>query len=473
MKKFALGSVATVVGLGAAGGAMAQVNLDGTKAADIKSLVYAAEQVISSSKKATLTSAGEDAKVKMAIGVGLSTDAIGYLRFDLNESATFKGEPTVSCGAAADTVVESTAVAGIGKNSVIFGLAPKATTALTADITCTLTPTTGVEVSDQKAVTIQGRFFETLTNATNPTLTNALNSKSQTYASFSSALSFSAANGTAATADVESKNTKGTVVPYVKFTATSPGGQTAANLGTLTVIDQQARLASGALATYANIVKSSSTVVSGDFSFVKKDGTKLDPTQVTFNGTAASAVTSSSATFANAVAGDVDPGKANQLKILAVEGETATIGKGTYAAGVTFTANDGFTLGNLSAQPVGQINLNGTTLVAPFLQNGPNYLTRLAVYNNGSEDRTYTLSVVGESGVTVTVDPSIAQGTIKKNSSTVIDFAGLLTTTSTTNANPRGALSVIINAPAADIEATYQMTHKTNGSVTNQTVIKK
>jgi len=432
MKKFALKSVATVVGVGLSGVAAAQVDLDDSKSAAYK---YASETSVASGG----TTLSSNLAAKMKVGVAFNVDTTAYVRFDLS-NGTFKSNPTLNCGA--DTVVTN-AVTGGTTNLAVFAIVNSKAGIAGADV-CTLTAP-DLTVTAQDSISVNGRVFETLTSALNPTTSNALNSKTGTFVSWTPAITIESSAGTKATAIVSDS--------YKKFS----GSVLAATLGNVKISETGALLASGTAAKFTDIVASSTTSVAGDFSFVK-DKTATSLGDVTADTVAAAGP----ATFKSALATGT-----NSLVVTA-EGVKA-IPAGSYTATVTLTAKTGFAISNPAAGGVGTIVRDGNQLLIPLAQNSTalgGYISRFSLVNRGAADAAYTVSIIQEDGGTATLESAAASGTVKANSTKVVDLTGAVN-----NFNGRGALLVTVEAASNTISGTYQITNKTSGAVSNQTML--
>jgi hypothetical protein len=433
MKKFALKSVATVVGVGLSGVAAAQVNLDDSKASD--AYKYASETTVGTSKDL-----GSNLKASMKVGVAFNKDTTAYVRYDLSKG-TFKSNPTLDCGAG--TTVTS-AVTGGTTNLAVFAIVNSATGIASTD-TCTLTAA-DLTVTAQDAIDLQGRVFETLTNALNPSASNSLNTKSKALVSWTPAVSITFDAGTKATATVANS--------YKQF-----GSSKDATLGSVKVAETGALLTTGTAAKFTDIVASSSVSVAGDFSFVK------DKTATSLGGVAASSLTgTTAATFTSAIATGT-----NSLAVSAT-GDKAIVA-GSYTATVSLTAKSGFAISNPAAASVGQIVRDGNQLLIPLAQNATalgGYVSRFSLVNRGTADAAYTVTIIQEDGSTATLASSAASGTVKANSTKVVDLTGAAGSGALQG---RGALLVTVEAAANTISGTYQITNLSSGAVSNQTMV--
>ncbi len=432
MKKFALKSVATVVGVGLSGVAAAQVDLDSKSPEAYK---YASEATVST-KGVDL---GGSLSAVVKTGVAFNKDSTGYLRFDLS-AGSFTAEPALEC--ATGTVIETTAVVGATNTFTVFALLDNSTGGIAATESCTLT-VNGITVTSQDNVKIKSRLFETLTNALNPSDSNTLlPAKEATLISFAPALSvkISSASATATVAHA-----------YKSF-----DGVAAASLGKVTsTVASGVRSLTGSDVTFSDIVASSTVAVAGDFSFV------TDKNSVKIDGTAATSLTGTTKANFGSVVGSGD-------KTLAVTANTTTaIPAGTYTATVALTAQTGYTVTSPAAATIGTINRDGNQLLIPLAQSVSGYISRFTLVNRGSSDAAYTVSIIQEDGGTATVSGDAASGTVKANSTKVVE----LTSATITNFNGRGALLVTVEAASNTISGTYQITNRASGAVSNQTMV--
>ena len=122
-----------------------------------------------------------------------------------------------------------------------------------------------------------------------------------------------------------------------------------------------------------------------------------------------------------------------------------------------------------AAGGVGTIVRDGNQLLIPLAQNSTalgGYISRFSLVNRGSADAAFTVSIIQEDGGTATLESAAASGTVKANSTKVVDLTGAVN-----NFNGRGALLVTVEAASNTISGTYQITNKTSGAVSNQTML--
>jgi hypothetical protein len=444
MKKFVLKSVAAAVGVGLSGVAAAQVVLDSATSTAVYK--YASETTF-----ATTQTLGGSLQAQIGVGVAFNKDVAAYLRFDLG-NATFGSNPTLACTTASGSVTVTTAVVGGSNTYTVFAIQDFTDGIAAADV-CTLTAnaTSGVVATNKNAITIRARLFESLTNALNPTDSNTLNpttSAAKNFVTWAPAVSVTLSAGTNATAAVADQ--------YKKFVLTPTNGTTATLGKVTTAVASGVRLAAGTDATFSDIVASTATTVAGDFSFV------AGASDIKLNGVAATSLNTGKT---SAAFGSILNSSGDSSLALTANG-TSAIKAGSYTATVALTAKSGFTVTSPAASSVGTIVRDGNNLLIPLAQSASGYISRFSLVNRSSSDAAYTVTIIQEDGGTATLDSAAAVGTVKANSTKVVDLTG------TVNAlNGRGALLVTVEAAANTISGTYQITNRASGAVSNQSMI--
>lgn len=433
MKRFALKSVTALMGVGLTGIAAAQVNLDGTTSDAFK---FASETKIPSAG-VTLGSTSAMSG-RMVIGVA---PASAYVRFDISKG-TFAAEPSLSCTTNATTNSTAPSITATGIAYAVWSVSGASSTT-----SCTIS-NVKVVAKSQDTIALTGRVYETLTNAIAQADTTSLNTKSRNLATWAPAVDVAITPATTAlTATVGSG--------YKSIS----GGNTNRPLGTVAVtLDTTVRKADGvAVSTVTEIIAESSTVVTGDFSFVGTRGVSLSGNQV-----AAADLSASKATFAGPTA--LVSGN-NNLTVTA--GGKNAIPAGSYKAAVTLTAASGFAVTSPAEATIGSIRRDGSQLLIPLAQSAGGYITRFSLVNRHTVDAPYTVEIIQEGGGTATVSGAAAGGTLKAGSTTVVDLTGVAQTNAFTG---RGALLITIEAPNGTVRGTYQVTNISSGAVANQTM---
>jgi len=220
----------------------------------------------------------------------------------------------------------------------------------------------------------------------------------------------------------------------------------------------------GALISKAVLTVAPSTGSGADFSQSVKTGNAF--TGVDLNGTAATTETANLATFnlgTSAVgAAPVGAGAPVTLPIDYTVTGNAAIGAGDYTASVALTAQPAaVNLETLQPATLGTIKHNGTTLETPWFTIFPGYTSRIVITNRGTTDAPYKSTVITETGVTSTAG-SLANGTVKANSTLVIDASSIA---SAFSAGTRGSLIINLAAPNQYIDGEYQSINASNGSI--------
>lgn len=483
MKKFSFKAVALAAGLLAGGSAFAVVDITGTAAAT-GTVTFASERNVSSGVTLTNTAHAMDVSVKIGVDVANAGAVMSkFIRFDLS-SGTFTAAPTVTIGTSKANAEAGTNKAlltntqivagGAGSSYVVFQI--DFTNAVASDLDSTDYATlfiNGVDVTDQNAITVKYGLYALvgLATAANPNATLA--SDDGELANFGAALKITSTN-TTVTANYDN------TVPFSQFVAAAASGSNpattakVAGLGNLGITLNAGVLlpATGAVpAAITDIVTTGAIVtVTGDFSAVKKksDGT-LDPANVTFNGVAATTLTATTATFGKTGALTTIDG--NNDLLMTVDGGVA-VAAGSYKAAYDFTGATGYTVADQANVALGTIVRNGTTLVAPLVNQPAGWYSRLVLTSTSGAAMGYKVAAVAEDGTTVALTGAAASGTVKANSTLVIDLDALTTITGT-GAKPRTGLVVTVDGAAASISGLYQLANGATSNVSNYPLIVK
>jgi hypothetical protein len=468
MKKFSIKAVALAAGVLAGGSAFAVVNLD-TNTGVTGPVKFAKELNISGAGTA-LTNAGNALDIVADAGVAVAASTTRYVRIDLS-SGVFTANPTLSVAASGGTPATLTGTltsGGTGSSFAVFSVAT-GTAAIVATDDVTVGVATGITATSQDTITARYRIFGIPAFADAPTETNSLYSKTGNLITFTNALTFEVTANNELTADY------GASTPFAAFTTT-----TDQNLGTITVTEGLANKADGTAATFANIVQDKTVVtVNGDFSFLKKTtgaSPVLDKQFLTLGAAAtATTVTDTKATFGTTT--DGWEGASAGAKTLTIEASnglsgTTPIPVGAYTVDFAFTAQTGFTAPTVTGLKVGSIKRNGTTLVAPLVNQPAGWYSRLVLTNSGNTDLPYRVAAVAEDGTTVALSGAAASGTVKKNSTIVVDLDTLATITGT-GAKPRTGLVVTVDGAGTSVTGQYQIANGTTGMISNYTLVQK
>ncbi|MCG8277900.1 hypothetical protein [Stenotrophomonas sp. NLF4-10] len=212
---------------------------------------------------------------------------------------------------------------------------------------------------------------------------------------------------------------------------------------------------------YADLFAATSElVVDGDWSAADA---------VALGGTAATAVTGSDTKLAWA---GIPTGATAEL-VYTVDGDTAIVA-GDYKATFTPVSADAtqYTVKALTANLVGSIRRNGLELQAPLAQVPNGWLSRLVLTNTGSDSPKYTITVLGETGNTITTDAAKLTGEVAPGTN-VIDVKDVLKKFS---ADPRATIVVNVEAKdapgAGNIQGLYQIVNPDKGSVSNHVMVR-
>jgi hypothetical protein len=100
------------------------------------------------------------------------------------------------------------------------------------------------------------------------------------------------------------------------------------------------------------------------------------------------------------------------------------------------------------------------------------WYSRLVLTNSGNTDLPYRVAAVAEDGTTVALSGAAASGTVKKNSTIVVDLDTLATITGT-GAKPRTGLVVTVDGAGTSVTGQYQIANGTTGMISNYTLVQK
>lgn len=351
MKKHLLAaSIATML----SGGAFAAVNLDnGTGSGGI----YADELVITAGT-ALATAGTVDHQATATFGASFATGFVAYVRFDLPSGVTFTNNPTYAITDSANAgALVSVAQGGAGASFVVFAVAPSVNTEnLVSTRTGTFTAN-GITISSKGSVSLRYRLFETLTNASNETL--SLKDTSSSFLQFLPALSITPANGTATrTADVGA-----TGGAYRRF----EGGSLTELLNGFNVTHTARALVTGVASTPAALLTDTNSVsITGSFVARANGGVTLRKGGAEPAGYTAT-VTDGSATFTNISAVDITTA-GDWLVQYTVSGSTPIVASEYSAGTVNLVGQAGFSPTD-GVTGTASVIRNGTVLKAAFAEN--------------------------------------------------------------------------------------------------------
>lgn len=152
---------------------------------------------------------------------------------------------------------------------------------------------------------------------------------------------------------------------------------------------------------------------------------------------------------------------------------TVAIPAGDFRA--TFTpvaASAAYNVTPLTANVVGSIRRNGLELQAPLAQIPAGWISRLVLTNTGTATPAYSISVLGETGNTIST--ANTTGTVARGAN-VIDLNTVMTGFTAGQA-PRG--TIVVNVESTDapgtgtIQGLYQIVNPTSGSISNHVLVR-
>lgn len=179
-----------------------------------------------------------------------------------------------------------------------------------------------------------------------------------------------------------------------------------------------------------------------------------------------------SATFANGA------GATNRFVCFTASG-TVAIPAGDYTATLIPQVNAGYTVANSAALPIGSIIRNGTQIQAPLVQTPSGFISRIALTNTGTVQRSFTWTFRPASGGTSSeasttyTGPASGSGTIPANGSTVISLVDALGGLASFGGTPpRGTITVNVAAPNNQIQGLYQIVNPASGAISNHVMVR-
>ena len=476
---------AAIVGGLFATAAQAQVNISVQNPTPV---TFASEAIIANPTTGiTLANAANALDLVSALRYNFSENEVRYVRVECSSNIRFAtGAVTLQAGSgAAGDLTGATigSINGLGTNVISFSITSgsgllKAGNTLTVSGNRNATSLTPASCSyslyDQPSQAAAGGEAGRITTV------------SGNYVTFAQSYGLALIDARGAVADVEASPS------FSRFTNAAPTNNIGrANLGTI-VFDTRANVATalgstaaqpllpatGVAATLADLLAGGSNhTIAGDFAnAANSNGTFTGAAlqRVYFDSNAdcdrntgtivdASVLTASSARF------NTGAGAVNGFSLCYAPVAGTAIPASTYAQ--TFNAVSAntsvYAVSNLGPLSLGQITRNGTQLQAPLVQIPAGWISRIALTNTGSVDRSYTITAQTETGNTATLGTGAtgtipAGGTVLVNTSDIVSFSG----------NARGTLSVTVAGPNTQIQGLYQIVNGATGSISNHVMVR-
>lgn len=437
----------TIVGALFAGSAQAAVDISAAAPATV---TFASEAVVPGGGL-TLVNAANALDLVTKLKYSFSNGEVRQARIECSANMKFSAGSslTLSHGTAG-------AINGLGTNAIYFSITGDATTTDTS----TITVGGNRSVSSLDPASCTYALYDTPSQAANGGDDGKIVSAAGAYIKFGNTYGIKTTPATN-TADVEANPA------YSKYT----GGSTRAAIGSATfnlsgAIGGTTPLNpfTGAAMTLADILgAATSGIYRGDFSLAVDGAGNPDKNKVfvSSDGCAtalvvANEVNATSATFVFGGNGGTSTVCYQSVGGVAIPVSDYTVELTAVAADATH-----FNAPNVAATAVGSIVHNGTELQAPLVQVPTGWISRLVLTNTGSVDRAYTISVQAEAGVTVTT--ANLTGTVKANSTKVINDLNTVMTGFSAGAKPRATLNVSVAAPNKQIQGLYQLVSPEGG----------
>lgn len=382
--------------------AAAAVNLDtGTGSGG----TYASELVIPAVTGTTLNrGAAADQQAVNTLGATFGSQQQAFIRYDL-ASGTFVGVPALSSSTAGR--VTQVSQGGAGQNYVIFAISPATAGDIHLEAQEVITVTAnGINVTNQNAVPIQYRLYETLTAAVNQTPGSALKTVSGTLVSFANAISTALNPTPDAVADVAAANG-----PYTAFVPLAGSPNYSRQISNWHTTYTARALANGAFTAGPGAIlgNTNSVTIEGDWSAAQNlhlhSSGSCSPGSFVLAGTINP--TKTAATFANLSATDITATHWYACFEIAQPNSIA-IPASSYTGLIDLVpANASVTVSDAATAP-GRIVRNGTVLKAAFAEStsAAGVSSTISLSNTGSRAANFTVrcllnvgSVAGNPGV--------------------------------------------------------------------------
>jgi hypothetical protein len=447
--KLKVTTLASAIAAAASMPALSNLDVDAANHASVK---YASEAKVLGTIPASGLVAVEDGGIGTITGsVDVASTAVGltkFLRYDLSNGATFKGNPTLASGTHTDcgtSLAGGLESGGDGESFATFrnAHANDKTQLATCDWVMTLSTTAGDGLNvDPTAVTsLTYSMYDTLGQSVS--LANALTSKTVPIVEFVA--------GSVPTAIIEASNTTATVASdFQKFTNAAPIGVAAntavTSLALIDVTDivsttQATKDLAGNVADKDDFLTAAQSItITGDVS----QGTFFSDTAAACDETAAIACTANAAKTActiTATAANAD------FTICADFSGLATgvkVNKSAYS--IAFGTETAVT-GSL-----GSIAYDTISLEIPYITTFEGYNQRIFIDNRGTTDASYSTTFTTESGVTAAAGTA-GSGTLAAGAISVVKVSDLVTFTG----GSRGTATMELEANGDNLKVTTQI----------------
>lgn len=468
MKKFSLNAVAAIAATFAASNSFAIVNID----ADPQVPVTVANEIIATADApVTLTNPGNQLDILTKVGYSLSNGEVRYVRVELaNGTFTTASATTTAVGASIGVIN------GLGTNVIYFSITAAAAGVNGTTDTITVAGTRDITGTGSN-MTVSYSVYDQPSQAQAGGSTGRIVFKdSKSYVNFAKSHRM-VVTADSAVSDVEAST------PFTAFKSTQTSGST--SVARLASLDYKLAAtvpviaATGTPVTLATLMATGASgtklVITGDFSAAAN-------ANGTYTGAALSRVYMAAATTCAAVALPADALTATTATFYVgatattanphlcfAPRATASIPAATYTASLNAVSATPavYAVASTAGGDVSAITRNGTELQSPLFQTTPDYVSRFVLTNTGSVAAPFTISLMTETGNTVT--PGVASGSIPANSQLVLE-ADTVATAFT--GKTRGSAVFSVARPNAQIQGVYQIVNKTTGAVSNTVLVR-
>lgn len=435
---------------------------------------FAKEIIATPAAPVTLTtSASAATQLTWGIGYNFSLNEVRYVRLECSDNIEFDPATAISISSAGGNIG---AINGLGTNLLTFSITSNGAPNVLATDTMLVVGDHAITSTDSNVNCTVGMYdqpSQAQAGGNVGLITNTVFSGA--YLAFAPSYRL-IATATEHTADVEA------VPSFTSFVPDSDTNATTAFLGFSTVTyglrdpdgtgPQTATFQiNGTPMTLPTLLAAGTTVrVDGDYALAASTGaTPYDVAarnRALLNGTAASAMTATTATFAVGNTAFAN----NWLQLTRRAG--AVIPAADYTATLRAVAANPtvYAVSDIGGVRLGSIVRNGTELQAPLAQIPAGWISRMVLTNTGSVARPYSLTILGETGNTIVTNAAGMTGSVPAGRTVVVDLPTNVFTSFT--GAPRATIIANVAGPTKQIQGLYQIVNPEKGSISNHVMVR-
>lgn len=436
-------------------------------------VAVASELVATSGAPVTLTNAANALDIRAPLNYAMSNGEVRYARIECSPNVRFAANSTVTYTDNAAGTVALGAINGLGTNAIYFSVT--ATAAGVGD-----NAGDRFNILGDRVITDNNGGFCTYALYDQPSqaagsvsnTTGRIATSSGNYLITQSGYTFTTTPNTTGQAVA---NVEATPVVFSSFlTANNP--TTVATRARLSAVVFAARASTQITTTGADVTladmfgANTAIVVNGDFSYARNNNgtyTGAALTRVYLSNSADCSTKDTNATAVSADQASFTIGSTAVNGWLCVEPNASfSIAEGSYTASLVPQSNVGYAVQATTGQAAGSITRNGTELQAPMINQPSGYVSRIALTNTGSQDRSYNIRVLNYAGSTATVVGAAQTGSVPANGGTVVELGNLISGYGVGQAT-RAVIVVTVAGPNNQIQGQYQIANPSTGAISS------